>query len=220
VRVLAVDTTTPRGSLAIVSQEGTEAEARLASARGHSRWLLSAAQMTLDGLGLEPASLDGFAVTVGPGSFTGLRVGMSSVQGLALAAGRPCLGVSALDVLARAAAGRASTVVALIDAVRGEVFGGVYDADAAPLRESRAAPVEEILEGLGGEPVFVGDGALRYRDRILERVPGALFPDIDLFVAGTLGRQALPELAAGRGVSPGELRPLYLRGAHIRRPRP
>jgi tRNA threonylcarbamoyladenosine biosynthesis protein TsaB len=219
VRILAVDTTTFRGSLAVVGDDGVEAEARLSSPRGHSRWLLSAVQMALDGLGLEAAELDGFAVTVGPGSFTGLRVGMSSVQGLALAAGRPCLGVSALDVLARVSAGRASTTVALIDAVRGEVFGGVYDGAGEPTVPSRAGPVEEIIEGVEGEVAFVGDGALRYRDRIEGRVPGALFPDVELYLAAQLGRQALPELAEGKGCAPGELRPLYLRGVHIRKPR-
>jgi tRNA threonylcarbamoyladenosine biosynthesis protein TsaB len=219
VRILAVDTTTFRGSLAVVSDEGMEAEARLASSRGHSRWVLSAVQMALDGLGLEPADLDGFAVTVGPGSFTGLRVGMSSVQGLALATGRPCLGVSALDVLARASAGRAATIVALIDAVRGEVFGGVYDGAGTPARQSLAGRVEEIVAGVEGQVAFVGDGALRYRDQIEHLVPGAVFPDIDLYLAAHLGRQALPGLADGRGCAPGELRPLYLRGAHIRKPR-
>jgi tRNA threonylcarbamoyladenosine biosynthesis protein TsaB len=219
VRILAVDTTTFRGSLAIVTEEAVEAEARLASARGHSRWLLSAVQMALDGLGLDPTDLDGFAVTVGPGSFTGLRVGMSSVQGLALATGRPCLGVSALDVLARASAGRAGTLVALIDAVRGEVFGGVYDGSGSPVRESRAGPVEEIVEGVEGAVTVVGDGALKYRERIAKRLPGALFPDPDLYLAAQLGRQALPALADGQGVAPKDLRPLYLRGAHIRKPR-
>jgi tRNA threonylcarbamoyladenosine biosynthesis protein TsaB len=219
VRILAVDTTTSRGSLAVVTEEGVEAEARLASARGHSRWLLSAAQMALDGLGLEPADLDGFAVTVGPGSFTGLRVGLSSVQGLSLATGRPCLGLSALEVLARASAGEGATTVALVDAVRGEVFGGVFDGAGAPARESRAGPVEAIVEGLEGEVAFVGDGAQRYRGRIKGLVPGAVFPDVSLYLAAQLGRQALPRLADGRGCAPGDLRPLYLREAHIRRAR-
>jgi tRNA threonylcarbamoyladenosine biosynthesis protein TsaB len=128
--------------------------------------------------------------------------------------------MSALDVLARASASRAATIVTLVDAVRGEVFGGVYDRRGAPIRESRAGPVGEILQGVEGEVAFVGDGALRYRDAIEDRVPGACFPEIDLYLAVQLGRQALPDLAHGRGGPPRDLRPLYLRGAHIRRPRP
>ncbi|MFN8091405.1 MAG: tRNA (adenosine(37)-N6)-threonylcarbamoyltransferase complex dimerization subunit type 1 TsaB [Vicinamibacteria bacterium] len=90
---------------------------------GHSRWVLGAADALLRGLGIAPGDLDGFAVTVGPGSFTGLQVGISSIQGLAIAAGRPCVGLSALDLLALAAAtagGAASRIVSLMDAFRGE----------------------------------------------------------------------------------------------------
>ena len=101
--VLAADTTTPRGSVAVVSEAGVLAEARVATSEGHSRWLLPAVDTLLRGLGLAPAALGAFAVTTGPGSFTGLRVGLASVQGLALACGRPCVGLSALDVLALAA---------------------------------------------------------------------------------------------------------------------
>ncbi|MGD8894945.1 MAG: tRNA (adenosine(37)-N6)-threonylcarbamoyltransferase complex dimerization subunit type 1 TsaB [Acidobacteriota bacterium] len=218
-RVLAVDTTTPRGSLAVVSAEGVEAEVRQTTAHGHSRWLLAAVDRTLRDLGVEPRALDGFAVTVGPGSFTGLRVGMSSVQGLGLAAGRPCVGLPSLDILALSAAGRAPTIVALMDTVRGEVFSGVYDLEGHLTGDRRAGRLEGLLGGLEGEVAFVGEGALRYRSQIEAAVPGAVFPEVDLFLAAGLGRAAIETLRAGEGVPPGELRPLYLRGAHIRKPR-
>ena len=83
----------------------------------------------------------------GPGSFTGLRVGLSTVQGLALAGGRPCLGVSSLDVLAARIRGAAPVLVALVDAYRGEVFGGLYDAEGRPLAPPRAARPEAALAG-------------------------------------------------------------------------
>jgi tRNA threonylcarbamoyladenosine biosynthesis protein TsaB len=219
VRVLAVDTTTPRGSLAVVTAEAVEAEIRMESPEGHSRWLLSAVDRALRGLGVEPPELDGLAVTVGPGSFTGLRVGISSVQGLALATGCPCLGRPSLDILARLVVGRAPSVVALIDAVRGEVFGAAYDGEGRLRGERRAGRVEDLVGELEGEVAFVGDGALRYRPQIEDRVPGALFPDVELFLAAELGRVAVDALAAGEGGAPGDLRPLYLRGAHIRKPR-
>ena len=219
VRILAVDTTTARGSLAVVTDQGVAAESRSTTQEGHSRWLLSAVDVALEGLGLEARDLDGFAVTVGPGSFTGLRVGMSSVQGLALATGRRCVGVASLDLLGRATAARADTVVALVDAQRGEVFAGVYDDEGQPRGEHRVGPVEALVAELEGEVAFVGDGALRYRARIEALVDRATFPEVDLFLAADLGRVAIEELRSGRGCAPGELRPLYLRAPHIRKPR-
>jgi tRNA threonylcarbamoyladenosine biosynthesis protein TsaB len=219
VRVLAVDTTTPRGSLAVVTAEAVEAEIRVESSEGHSRWLLPAVDRALRGLGIEARELDGLAVTVGPGSFTGLRVGISSVQGLALATGRPCLGRPSLDILARLVIGRAPSIVALIDAVRGEVFGAAYGAEGRLRGERRAGRLEELIGGLEGHVAFVGDGVLRYRPQIEDLVHGAVFPDVELFLAAELGRVAVDALVAGEGGAPGDLRPLYLKGAHIRRPR-
>jgi tRNA threonylcarbamoyladenosine biosynthesis protein TsaB len=219
VRILAVDTTTARGSLAVVTEEGVAAESRSTSPRGHSRWVLAAADRALESLGLGAGDLDGFAVTVGPGSFTGLRVGLSSVQGLALAAGKPCVGVASLDLLGRAGAGSSPTVAALVDAQRGEVFAGFYDDTGRERGEPRVGTLDAVVADLVGEVAFVGDGAERYRVEIEELVRGARFPEVDLFLAAGLGRVALEELRSGRGVAPGELSPLYLRAPHIRKPR-
>lgn len=220
VRLLAVDTTTSRGSFALLEDDGVLLEERRETAQGHSRWLLAAIADGLAGLRLDPREIDAFAVTVGPGSFTGLRVGISTVQGLALAAGRPVVGMSSLDVLAREGAGEAETVVALMDAFRGEVFAAVFEA-AGRLRGSReVGSVEGVLAGVEAGAAFVGEGALRYRSRIEERVPGARFPPVDLFLATGLGRAALPVLRRGEATGPGEIRPLYLRSADIRPSRP
>jgi tRNA threonylcarbamoyladenosine biosynthesis protein TsaB len=218
VRVLAVDTTTPRGSVALASEEGVLAETRVVTASGHSRWLLPAVETMLRGLELEALALDLFAVTTGPGSFTGLRVGLGSVQGLALASGRRCLGVGSLDVLAEMGAGSADTVVALIDAFRGEVFSGVYDHEARPRREPKLGPLAAVLEGLPHGSAFVGEAAAARREAIGAAIPGARFPPTDGFLAPTLARLALRR--AGEALPPSELRPLYLRGADIRLPRP
>ena len=217
-RILAVDTTTSRGSLAVVSEEGVLAEARSTTPEGHSRWLLPRVESALGGLGLDARDLDGFAVMVGPGSFTGLRVGLSSIQGLALGTGRPCVGAVSLDLLAAAAAGVAATVVALVDAVRGEVFAGVYDGQARLRGDRCATRVETLAKGLSGDVAFVGDGVPRYRAELEGLVRGARFPEVDLFLAPSLGRWGVGRLEAGAGVPPAQLRPLYLRGAHIRKP--
>jgi tRNA threonylcarbamoyladenosine biosynthesis protein TsaB len=220
VRVLAVDTSSPRGSLAVAGPEGLLAEARVVTAEGHSRWLLPAVSALLQGLGLEAGSLDLFAVATGPGSFTGLRVGLGSVQGLALAAGRPCVGLATLDVLAGSAAGSSGTIVALVDAFRGEVYSGVYDTTGRLRGDRTVGSLAAALSGLPAGSAFVGYPAVEHRDAIGKAVPGAVFPDWARFLAPPLAGAALRLAAAGATVSPADLRPLYIRDADIRPPRP
>ena len=215
-RVLAIDTTSPRGSVAVAGEEGVVAEARVVTPDGHSRWILSTVETLLCGLGLEPAAVDAFAVTTGPGSFTGLRVGLASVQGLALAAGRPCVGLPTLDLVARSGIGHAASIVALVDAFRGEVFVRVYDGSGNARTDPRTTSLGEALCGLPGGTAFVGDAVAANRDRIAAEIEGAVFPETSGFLASELARAALRLVAAGRTVSAGELRPVYLRGAHIR----
>ncbi len=156
-------------------------------------------------------------MTVGPGSFTGVRVGLSTVQGLALASGRPCLGVSTLDVLAAAIAGEAPTLVPMVDASRaGQVFAAVYGTDAGRREDPQSVAADAIAGRVVGPLAVVGDGADRYRSEIVSRRPDALFPRRSLYLAAALARLAAPRLAAGEGTSPGALRPLYLRAADIR----
>ena len=217
--ILAVDTTTERESVAVVESGTVRGELRLRAADTHSRRLLPGVAFLLESLGLPPAVVEGYAVTTGPGSFTGLRVGISTVQGLALAARRPCLGLSALDVLAARIEGEAPVLAVMNEAFRGEVFGGVYDGQARPLSPAAVESPEAFLARVPpGPAAFIGEGAIRYRDLVLARRTHAVFPRRSLFIAGTLGLLAEPRLAGGEGGRPEGLRPLYLREAQIRKP--
>jgi tRNA threonylcarbamoyladenosine biosynthesis protein TsaB len=214
VRVLAVDTTSPRASVALSGPSGILGEDRSVSEAGHSRWVLPAIEALLRDQGLEAMALDLFAVTTGPGSFTGLRVGLGTVQGLALASRKPCLGVPTLDVLAHTATGAAATVVALMDAFRGEVFSGIYDGEARLVGERRVGKLDDVLQGLPRGAAFVGDAAVSQRAAIEAAVEAAVFPETGGFLAAPL---ALLALRGGRPtVAASELRPLYLRAASIR----
>jgi tRNA threonylcarbamoyladenosine biosynthesis protein TsaB len=215
-KTLAVDTTTPWGSAALVEAGAVCGEVRLRAEGGHSRSLVPSIAFLLERLGIAPLDVEGYAVTVGPGSFTGLRVGLSTVQGLALASRRPCLGVSTLDVLAARIRGAGECLVAMIDAYRAQVYARVYDAEARPLGPPAAEDPAALLGRLPPRPAFSGDGAVRYRETILASRPDAVFPDRSLFLAGTLGRLAEVQLARGEGAPPASLRPLYLRQAEIR----
>jgi tRNA threonylcarbamoyladenosine biosynthesis protein TsaB len=216
-KVLAVDTTSARESVALAIDGVLAGEVRLRTVDAHSRRVLPAIAFLLSSAGLAAGEIEGYAVVVGPGSFTGVRVGLSTVQGLALAAGRPCLGVSTLDVLAATIEGEAPTLVAMVDAARNDqVFAAVYDASSRP-REGPLTEAADVLAArLPGPAAFAGDGAEIYRERILARKPDALFPARSLYLAGPLALLAGPRLAAGEGMPPGALRPLYLRAADIR----
>jgi tRNA threonylcarbamoyladenosine biosynthesis protein TsaB len=217
VRVLAVDTTTEKESAAVAEDGVVRGEIRLVVTDEHSRRLLPAVAFLLESLGVAPGGIDAYAVTTGPGSFTGLRVGLSTVQGLALATGARCLGVSALDVLAERIRGEAPRLVALVDAYRGQVFGAVYDADVRLQIGPVCEVPERFVERVEGRAAWIGNGVERYRDRIAAAHPDALFPSRSLFLAATLVRLAAPRLAQGEGVPPSELRPQYLREVDIRK---
>ncbi len=216
-RVLAVDTTSPRASVAVADETGLLAEERAVSDAGHSRWLLGAVDATLARLSLQPGDLDLIAVTSGPGSFTGLRVGIASVQGLALASGRPCLGIPTLDVWAHEARGALRAIVVVLEAFRGEVFWAVYDGDARLRGERHVSALDVALAEAPAGSVFTGDAALAHRGAIEKAAAAPSFARGSGFLAAPLARMALGR--ATQAGPPAALLPVYLRGAAIRPPR-
>ena len=173
---LGIDTSTPRGGIALASDGVVRAEVNFDGFVSPSRRLLASIHFALETTGLTLADLAGLAVTVGPGSFTGIRVGLATARGLALATGMPVVGVSTLVALAAAAAGGDEQVAAWLDAGRGEVYAGSYrraDATASIptlIGGECVARPPAVLEQLPGEPVhFVGSGALRHAADIRAR---------------------------------------------------
>jgi tRNA threonylcarbamoyladenosine biosynthesis protein TsaB len=160
--------------------------------------------------------IDGYAICVGPGSFTGLRVGISTVQGLALAAERPCIGASALDVHASRVRGEAHTLVAVMEAYRGEVYAGLYDSGGRPREAPSVGALDVLLRRTPPGSAFAGDGATRYRDDIARACPGARFPERSTLLAGALAGLAAASFTAGAVTAAADLRPLYLREAAVR----
>jgi tRNA threonylcarbamoyladenosine biosynthesis protein TsaB len=219
-QVLAVDTTSEKGSVALVEDDLVRAEVRVVARDSHSRQLLPAIEFLLATLGLGARDLGAFAVTTGPGSFTGLRVGLSTVQGLALASGRPALGLSTLEVLATLAAGRERPVVAIREAFRSEVFWSVFDASGAARGGGDVGPLDAALRAAPRGAAFVGDLGPERSAAIRAWDAEAHLVESDPYLAGPLGRLAAERLReAGAATAPEALRPVYLRGADIRTPR-
>lgn len=171
--ILALDTTTRAGSAAVL-KDGALAAERVGNPEiTHGERLPSDLQQLLADLRLGIEDVDLFAVAAGPGSFTGLRVGIATVQGLAMARGRLVVPVSALEALARAARDVPSPVAAWMDAQRGEVFAEVYAAGSRAILLPAASGTPEArldaMAGVPGAPIFIGDGAIRYRETIAAR---------------------------------------------------
>lgn len=165
--------------------------------------------------------VDAFAVGIGPGSFTGLRVGIATMQGLAVAMGKPLVGVSALDALARIAAGlpggsertRPTCIATWVDAWRGEVYAALYEG-VREVESPVVARPEDLLRTLAGTPTrFTGDGAVMHQEMIRTALgPDARFAvPIAPLLAGAMAELAAEALRAGQRPLPHAIRPLYVR---------
>lgn len=214
--LLAVDTSTRSCSIAVACGGRPPVAQFEPFPRTHSAHLMQMIARALGRVGLTPAKLDGLAVTVGPGSFTGLRIGISTVKGLAFARGLPCVGVSSLAALAAACPVSPQPICALMDARKGQVYAAVFQRVGDRLErigEERAASPDEVLTGLERAALFVGDGARLHAERIRARWGEEAYvadPALDHPNAAVVARLALagwPELA-GPGA---RLRPHYLR---------
>jgi tRNA threonylcarbamoyladenosine biosynthesis protein TsaB len=225
VRILAIDTSGRNGSVAFSARgaEGCDAvPPRLMTLRPlppdqeYSRVLVPEIEALLADAECLPGELDALAVAVGPGAFTGLRVGIASAQGLALALARPCVGVNTFEAWAALHADEAHIAVAL-DAFRGEVLwvqaehGRLVTAPATATPEAFA---EHVHEGA----LLVGEGSLVYAERIRSRRADVRFSPQGLHLAASVAALALRALRVGAAGAAHELRPLYLREAYVGRP--
>ncbi len=172
-KILAVDTAAKSCSVAIVDKKSLVAETTIVGRQTHSKHLMKmiSAVMGLSGLGI--SDLDGLAVTSGPGSFTGLRIGISSVKGLATASGIPVVGVSSLDVLAMQTAFSSYLIRPILDARKGEVYFSSYRFENDILKKEdneQVLPPDKAICDINESCIFVGDGIFVYHDAIVEKI--------------------------------------------------
>ena len=220
--VLGLDTATTATVAGVLDATGAVTEVRddpAPGARsGHANRLLGAAEEALARAGVGWEELDRIAAGAGPGSFTGLRIGIATARALAQARGLPLVGVSSLEALALgatagapAAAGEPPLVLAVLDARRGEAFAAAWrgGALAAPAAALSPEALVERVRALGGTPLAVGDGAVRFRGPL--EAAGALVPP-DEDGAHRLRAEQLCRLgAAGTPTDRDALLPDYLR---------
>ena len=221
--ILAIDTSTSLAGIAIAVDEQIVAESLLNTNRTLSARLVPEIERLLATAGLEISDIDLFASSVGPGSFTGVRGGVATIQGLALAFGRPCAGFSSLALLAMNFPLSQTLVCPMLDARKGELYAALYDC-SSPLPASRlddcvlppAVLLDRIAAAAGETIIFLGDGAVRYHDQIAERLGDrAVFAPFPLHLphASNGVLLALQASAAGELLEPAQLLPVYLRAS-------
>jgi tRNA threonylcarbamoyladenosine biosynthesis protein TsaB len=215
--VLAIDTATAVNTVALCRGSEILAETVVNCHRAHSERLMGTIDWVLAEGGCPLEDIDLLAVSNGPGSFTGLRIGVSAMKGLALALNVPLVAVPTLDALARQAPMQNGVVCVMLDARMKEVFGAVYRYESghhAKIITDRVCPVGELCEALPPEPAFfLGDGAYLYQESIQALRPNASFAARALGVprASSVALEAIRLFGKGARSDGASVSPVYLR---------
>ena len=219
-KILAVDTSAKAASAALLEDDRLIAESFVNTNFTHSQTLLPMIDGMLETAGARLAEVDAFAVSVGPGSFTGLRIGIGAVKGMAYGAGKPCVGVSTLEALALNLQGCEGILCSAMDARCRQVYTAIFEGNPkgiTRLSEDLAIPLEELCEKLQKFPektvFFVGDGAELCYNTIGEKLPGCVLANAASRFqrAANVARAGMKKLLAGESCTAAELMPLYLR---------
>jgi len=187
-KVLGIDTATSCGSVGLIGDGEVLSDYLLNIPVTHSERLLGAIEYVLREARCPIENLEGWAISLGPGSFTGLRIGVSTVKGLAFATGKPVAGVSTLDVLASQIAPTSYLICPILDARKKEVYTAFYryEEDGFLRRQSnyQAIGPKDLVKKITGQTIFLGDGVRTYRDFLLNSLPSlAIFPLSPLHVS-------------------------------------
>ena len=215
-KLLTIDTSSTACSVAITSSGRLVAEYLLNLGRPMSGQLLKSVEMAVADAAMTFADLDGFGVALGPGSFTGLRVGVATVKGLALAANRPVTGFSSLAMLAMNIPWADYPVCAMLDARKNEVYTAIYRCTDQPEALSAECVINPVkfLATISETTIFVGEGALRYREQITAALGAlAIFPPSTCHVPRASSGALLAAAAFASGDLPPlpSLNPVYIR---------
>lgn len=216
--ILAVDTTTPHGSVALLENLKLLAEVNCVSSLTHSERLLPAVDLILLERGLTIQDVDAFAVAVGPGSFTGIRIGLSTIKSFALASGKPIAPVSTLKALAlKLKLPQNRLLCPLLDARKGEVYAALFEVRKGQLTEVVPQGVyspDQFFTRLPSHRIvsFIGNGVVVWKEKIFEYFKDkARFSSRSLFIAHEVGILGYGMLRKGKGLDLREVKPIYFR---------
>ena len=215
--LLAVDTATEICGIALAVDGRIQAELMLSRGITHTQSVLSAIDAVLAITGLTAGDVDAYAVTRGPGSFTGLRIGISTVKGLAFATEKPMVGISTLAVLAHQASGSADLICPMMDARRSEVYWTLYRRENDGIKAIMAeqvGPATEVADAIQEPCQFIGNGVPSYRSVLQKKLthPAQWAGSaVNNLRPAVLARQAWRQLQEGKTDDPRTFEPVYLR---------
>jgi len=224
--ILALDTSSIVATVAVMDEDKLIAEYTINHKRTHSQKIMPMIDTILKDCEIKLKDVDYVAVAEGPGSFTGLRIGVSTAKGLAHALNIPAIGVSTLDALAFNIPFCNGLICPILDARRGQVYTAVYKWDQEILykvEEPMAVTIEELIEKLGSRPekvVFFGDGILNNIDRLREKLGERVVispQSIRMPRAASIAQLALRKIQSKEIESFYKLAPQYLRKAEAER---
>ncbi|MGD8915322.1 MAG: tRNA (adenosine(37)-N6)-threonylcarbamoyltransferase complex dimerization subunit type 1 TsaB [Syntrophobacterales bacterium] len=217
-RILAIDTSTRVGSIALVEGPLLKAQNILDIRATHNQRLLPGIERILTDAGWSLDDLDGFAVSLGPGSFTGLRIGLSIVKGLAWATGKPLVGVPTLDGLAANVSFVPYMICPILDARKGEIYAALYrqgdEGIPERLTSYMAIKPEEMLALISETTVIIGDGLLSHGDYLRRELGNLLVlapPHLSVIHASSLAWLGWHRLRSGEFEDVSSCTPLYVR---------
>ncbi|NLX83901.1 MAG: tRNA (adenosine(37)-N6)-threonylcarbamoyltransferase complex dimerization subunit type 1 TsaB [Clostridiales bacterium] len=218
--ILVLDTSGPVCAVAILASGAIGYEARALNQLTHSRNLMPMVQEALIKSGVSLEQLDYIAAVVGPGSFTGVRIGVAAAQGIARGLGIPCIPVNALEMMARSNPLRDTVICPIRDARAGQVYGAAF-INQNRVMEDAALKLDEYLDkvsNLGNTFCFLGDGAVAYGTRILEHMgERAAIAPLHLLQPGAAAAAVIASERLHTAMEPDELMPLYLRAPQAER---
>jgi tRNA threonylcarbamoyladenosine biosynthesis protein TsaB len=214
--ILSVDTSTSAGSIVLAEDEKILGEINADSAETHSVRLLNGIDCLLKSLDLHCCDVDAFAVISGPGSFTGVRIGLTIIKGLAETSGKPTIPLTAFEAWVEKFPLEQGVIVPLLDARRGEVYATVFERGDGGLQALSDGMVDKPSQILGlldhDEVLFIGDGAMRYRQMISDcRRPLWSVASSDAFLGRPMARLAHQKGIKNEFTSALDLKAYYLR---------
>lgn len=226
-KILAFETSAKAASAALLADGVLLGESYQNTGLTHSQTLLSMAESLMASCGVKPAEVEAVAAAAGPGSFTGVRIGVAAAKGFAWGRELPCVGVSTLAAMVVGFGTWDGYVCPVMDARRSQVYNALFHADCGKLTrisEDRAISLEELGENLQKmqEPVFlVGDGSVLCYNTLLERVPNLVLPPEHRMHQRAVGVGLLAAAKAARGEDGdgASLIPNYLRLSQAERER-
>jgi len=214
-KILGIDTSSRALSIALSKDRDIIIEESHILDRKHSSLLVPKIREVLRRARLSIDDVAAFVVGVGPGSFTGLRIGVSTIKGLGIATKRPCIGIASIDALALNADGEAKTVCPVIDAKRDQVYAAVYKKEKGRIvrkTDHLLLDIDRFMKRVKGPAIFLGDGLDLYRERIQRLNKNAIFLDEAYWYprAGNLIRLGFGRIKRHKKMDLTRLRPIYL----------